>query len=65
MATSREKRGLYNCLIGITLLPASVIAGVLYDKVDNRAPFYFGSAMALLAAILMGIYYWKRTRARL
>lgn len=64
----KDKRGtglgLYNSLIGITLLPASVIAGVLYDKVDNRAPFYFGSAMALFAAILMGIYYWKRTRVR-
>lgn len=56
--------GLYNCLIGITLLPASVIAGVLYDKIDNRAPFYFGSAMALFAAVLMGLYYWKKARAR-
>ena len=33
--------------------PASVIAGFLYDKVDNKAPFYFGSAMALTAAVLM------------
>jgi MFS family permease len=32
--------GLYNSLIGITLLPASIIAGVLYDKVNNQAPFY-------------------------
>ncbi len=45
--------GIYNSLIGITLLPASIIAGVLYDKVDNGAPFYFGAAMALFAAILM------------
>ena len=54
--------GIYNSIIGITLLPASIIAGVLYDKVDNRAPFYFGSAMALTAAILMFGFY--RTRAR-
>lgn len=54
--------GLYNSLIGITLLPASVIAGILYDKVDNQAPFYFGSAMALAAAILMAVYYRRRTR---
>jgi len=48
--------GIYNALLGITLLPASIIAGVLYDKVDSRIPFYFGAVMALLAAILMGIF---------
>jgi MFS family permease len=64
----KDKRGtglgIYNSLIGITLLPASVIAGVLYDQVDNKAPFYFGSAMALTAAVLMSVYYWKRARVR-
>jgi len=54
--------GIYNSIIGITLLPASVIAGVLYDKVDNRAPFYFGSAMALTATILMFGFYRKRIK---
>ncbi|MDT8374857.1 MAG: MFS transporter [Bacteroidales bacterium] len=48
--------GIYNALVGITLLPASIIAGVLYDKVDSRIPFYFGAVMAILAAILMGIF---------
>ena len=51
--------GLYNCLVGITLLPASVIAGLLYDHVNNSAPFYYGSSMALVAALLMLIFYWK------
>lgn len=51
--------GIYNSLIGITLLPASLIAGVLYDKVNNSAPFYFGSVMALIAAILMCVFYKK------
>ena len=45
--------GLYNCVIGVTLLPASIIAGLLYDHVSNRAPFFFGSAMAFAAAVLM------------
>ncbi|WP_446898434.1 MFS transporter [Clostridium sp. LBM24168] len=49
--------GIYNSLIGITLLPASLIAGILYDKINNSAPFYFGSAMALIAAILMFVFY--------
>ena len=51
--------GIYNALIGITLLPASLIAGVLYDKVNNSAPFYLGSAIALIAAILMLLFYKK------
>lgn len=49
--------GIYNCLVGITLLPASVIAGLLYDNVNNSAPFYYGAIMAFIAAIFMIIYY--------
>lgn len=48
--------GLYHAVLGITLLPASLIAGILYDKVNSDAPFYFGAAMALLATILMTIF---------
>ncbi len=49
--------GIYNFLVGITLLPASLIAGLLYDKVDNRAPFLFGSAMAIIAAVMLFVFY--------
>lgn len=45
--------GIYNALLGITLLPASLVAGLLYDKVDSHLPFYFGAVMAFLAAVLM------------
>ncbi len=45
--------GIYNALIGITLFPASLIAGILYDRVDSKVPFYFGAATALLSAVLM------------
>lgn len=48
--------GLYHAVLGITLLPASIIAGVLYDKVNANAPFYFGAVMAFIAAILMIIF---------
>jgi Sugar phosphate permease len=54
--------GLYNSLIGMTLLPASIIAGLLYDKIDNRAPFFFGSAMALIAGMCMVGFYKRRIR---
>lgn len=48
--------GIYNAMLGITLLPASLIAGVLYDRVNSSVPFIFGAAMALLAALLMVVY---------
>jgi len=48
--------GIYHAVLGITLLPASIIAGILYDKVNSNAPFYFGAAMALIATILMVIF---------
>lgn len=55
--------GIYNCLVGITLLPASVIAGLLYDHINNSAPFYYGAILALAAAVFMLIFYRKGLRA--
>ena len=58
--TDRNKKGtamgLYNALLGVTLLPASLIAGVLYDKVNSSIPFYFGATTAVISAILMVIF---------
>jgi len=54
--------GIYNALLGITLLPASIIAGVLYDKVNSRVPFYFGAITALLSAILMVFFIRNRKK---
>ncbi|HLO91248.1 MAG TPA: MFS transporter [Lentimicrobium sp.] len=48
--------GIYNALLGITLLPASLIAGILYDKVNSDVPFYFGATTAVVSAILMLIF---------
>lgn len=48
--------GLYNSLVGITTLPASFIAGLLWDKFSPAAPFYFSAAIATLAAIFLIIY---------
>ncbi len=53
--------GIYNALLGITLLPASLIAGLLYDKIDSHIPFYFGAATALISAVLMLCYMRKIT----
>lgn len=63
----KDKRGtglgIYNSLVGATLLPASIIAGLLYDNVNNRAPFYFGAAMALTAALMMLVFYHRRAKS--
>jgi MFS family permease len=48
--------GIYNALLGITLLPASLIAGILYDKVNSKVPFFFGAATAFVSAILMFVF---------
>lgn len=43
--------GIYNGIVGITLLPASLIAGWLWQSISPAAPFYFGAALASLSAI--------------
>lgn len=48
--------GIYNAMIGITLLPASLIAGILYDKVNSSIPFYFGTLTAIVSALLMLLF---------
>jgi MFS family permease len=53
--------GLYNAAIGLTALPASVIAGLLWQGAFGwhgfgaSAPFYFGAALALSA----GVLFWR------
>lgn len=53
--------GLFNAAIGITALPASLIAGLLWQGAGTwtgfgaSAPFYFGAVMASLA----GFLFWK------
>lgn len=50
--------GLFNAAIGITVFPASLIAGVLWQGLGAwtgfgpSAPFFFGALMALLAGLL-------------
>lgn len=52
--------GAYFTIEGVTLLPASLIAGVLWDKVSHAAPFYYGAATAGLAAIFLAILFARR-----
>jgi MFS family permease len=45
--------GAYHMVVGLAALPASIIAGLLYDNVSPSAPFWVGAAAAVLAGILM------------
>ncbi len=44
--------GFYNMIVGLTLLPASVIAGFLYS-LWQPLPFWFGGIMALVNCLLI------------
>ena len=55
-----EKRGtaygLYHGVVGLTLLPASLIAGWLWEAVSPATPFFFGAALAFLGMVgIMGL----------
>ena len=45
--------GAYHMVVGLAALPASIIAGVLYDHVSAAAPFWVGAGAAVLAGVLM------------
>jgi MFS family permease len=48
--------GTYNATMGLLDLPASLIAGLLWQGFGAPAPFLFGAGLALLAAILMFLW---------
>ena len=48
--------GLHSTVVGIALLPASMIAGLLWSWLGAPAPFVFGSMMSLAAAIILQIF---------
>jgi MFS family permease len=47
--------GLHSTLTGIGLLPASLLAGGLWSLLGPSAPFWFGGALGLLAALGLAI----------
>ena len=53
--------GVFNAAIGLTALPASLAAGLLWQGIGRwpgwgaSAPFAFGAGMALLATLLLGL----------
>ena len=48
--------GIYGMAVGLTTLPASFLAGFLWDKFGAAVPFYFGAGMSFLACIGLLFY---------
>jgi MFS family permease len=45
--------GVFQMAIGICALPASLIAGFLWDRINMQAPFYLSLVLALTACLLL------------
>ena len=48
--------GLHSTVAGIALLPASIIAGVLWNAFGDKAPFLFGAGLSLAAALILLLF---------
>lgn len=48
--------GLHSTVTGIALLPASVIAGLLWNRFGVEVPFVFGASLSLLAACILLVF---------
>lgn len=56
--------GAYYTIEGLALLPASIIAGVLWDRVSHSAPFFYGAVTAILATVLLVILLPREAESR-
>ncbi len=45
--------GILNFAVAIAVLPASLVAGLLWDGISPSAPFLFGGACALVAVVVL------------
>jgi len=51
--------GFYHAIVGAGLLPASIIAGILFSVLPS-APFLFGGATALVTVVVIGFFVVER-----
>jgi MFS family permease len=47
--------GVLNAAVAVAILPASIVAGILWDSFGPSAPFWFGGACALLAVLVLAM----------
>jgi MFS family permease len=54
--------GFYNTIVGIFLLPASLIAGFFF-AVSKPAPYIFGGVMALISVVVLAVFVKDKKKA--
>lgn len=55
MGSRATALGFYHTIVGAGLLPASIVAGILFSILPS-APFLFGGAMALITVVILGLF---------
>ncbi|MBW3023096.1 MFS transporter, partial [Candidatus Woesearchaeota archaeon] len=45
--------GLYYAVSGVAIFPASLIGGIIWDKISASTAFYYGAIVAVVAAVLL------------
>jgi MFS family permease len=55
--------GVFNWVAGVTLFPASLVAGWMWQRYSPATPFYFSAALASTAAVLLALAGSSRARA--
>jgi MFS family permease len=56
--------GLYNAVLGLGTLAASLLFGAIWTRVSPEAAFYTGAALALAAALLLSVLFPRPSAAR-
>jgi MFS family permease len=60
----KEKRGTalgaYHMIVGITVLPANFIGGLLWDNINVQAPFIYAAVLSIISAVLLLILIRKK-----
>ncbi len=54
--------GLHSTITGIALLPASVIAGLLWTAFNDTVPFAFGASLSACAAVTLAVFLRPRVK---
>ncbi len=62
--TVKEERGTtlgaYHAIVGITVLPANLIGGLLWHKINVFAPFVYAAILSIVAALLLVAWVKKK-----
>jgi MFS family permease len=52
--------GFFNLMSGVAMLVASILAGLLWDRLGAAFTFYAGAAFALLTLFALGLGHWRQ-----